>query len=156
MDTIIRKKILRAAFLISLFFLNNTSGAQTLWGVDLKDYETPKGWTEDRGIYVTDVNDVNIDAAQYIPTVGFVFYIEDPEITDLTSIYETLVNEFGKEDINKDYLDVNIRSKPIDRPATQESIGDGFSFIYREWKEDGLIIRLFWNQFRFWVEAVER
>lgn len=133
--------------------------AQTMWNVDVQDVEAAKSWTYDEGMYynMPDAKAAGFTGISYVPEAGFIFYIEDATIDDYHKIYGDLVAKFGKEDLNKDYIDPFITYSPhnISAKVHEESINIGHTYVYREWNEGGTKIRFFWNQYRFWVEAVK-
>jgi hypothetical protein len=113
-------------------------------------------WQINDGLYSKEnIEEGDFDGIQLIPTVGFVFYISSAEIEHLTNTYNYLTNVFGKESLNKDYVPPILRNKIYDENFEQ-SVNDGNSYIFREWIIDKVIVRLFWNQYRFWVEVINR
>ncbi len=129
---------------------------QTLWDVDIQDLNAPLSWQLNDGLYYKkEIEEGDFDGIQFIPTVGFVFYISSAEIEHLSDSYDYLTNIFGKENLNKDYIPPILRNK-INDENFEQSVNDGKSYIFREWKVDKIIVRLFWNQYRFWVEVINR
>ena len=143
--------------LIFIFLLFKTNlYSQTLWGIDMQDSKLPMSWQVSDGLYSKEViEEGDFDGIQFIPTVGFVFYISSPEVENLSNVYEYLVNQFEEENFNKDYISPNLKNKGNEKKL-EASVNDGRSYVFREWKKNQLIIRLFWNQFRFWVEVINR
>lgn len=156
---ILPKKIVVFIFGALIFILltfNIKLSSQTLWGIDVEDLQTPMSWQVSDGLYTKDIiEEGDFDGIQFIPTVGFVFYISPAEVEHLLKVYEYIVNQFGDENFNKDYISPNLKNKGNEKKL-EASVNDGRSFVFREWKIDKLIIRLFWNQFRFWVEVINR
>ena len=147
--------LLGVLFCISLLFETNLY-SQTLWDIDIQDAKSPMSWLVSDGLYSKEViKEGDFDGIQFIPTVGFVFYISPAEVEHLSNVYEYLVNLFGKENFNKDYISQNLKNKGNEKKL-EASINDGRSFVFREWKKDNLIIRLSWNQYRFWIEVINR
>lgn len=150
------KTILIAVFLI--ISAGNTN-SQVLWNIDVQDVDAAKSWTYEEGIYnnISDATSAGFTGINYVPEAGFVFYIVNATINDYHAVYNELVAKFGKEDINKDHIDPTLPYSPnhISAPVHEESINRGGTFVYREWDEGQTKIRFFWNQFRFWVEAVK-
>ncbi len=154
-------KILRILTGLALVMLaSGTINAQTLWNVDVQDVEAAKSWTYEEGMYnnTSDANAAGFTGFSYIPGAGFIFYIEDATIEHYHKIYGELVEKFGKEDLNKDYIDpfISYSPKNISAKVHEESINIGHTFVYREWHEGETRIIFFWNQYRFWVEAVKK
>lgn len=152
------KKIIITAGLI--FAFSSAVQSQTLWNIDVQDVDAAKSWTYEEGIYnnTSDATAAGFTGINYVPEAGFVFYIENATIMDYHAVYNELVAKFGKEDLNKDHIDPTLPYSPnhISAPVHEESINRGGTFVYREWNEDQTKIRFFWNQFRFWIEAVKK
>ena len=153
------KTLLFTQAIVTLILLSGSLNAQTLWNVDVQDVEAAKSWQYDEGIYMnsSDASAAGFTGISYIPEAGFVFYIEDATIDDYHKVYNELVEKFGTEDLNKDYIDPTIPfgRKNISAKVHEESINQGHTYVYREWNEGDTKIRFFWNQYRFWVEAVK-
>jgi len=153
---IITLKYFPVVLVIFLLFFISECYSQTLWGVDVQDFDSPLKWEEEEGIYFkSNIDEGDFDGIQFIQTVGFVFYISSAEIKHLPHTYNYLTNVFGKESLNKDYILPTLKSK-INDENFEQSVNDGYSYIFREWKVDKIIVRLFWNQYRFWVEVINR
>jgi hypothetical protein len=152
-----KKFILLAGFLI---FVASSAAAQTLWNIDVQDVDAAKSWTIEEGIYnnPSGAASAGFSGINYIPDAGFVFYIENATIQDYHAVYNELTAKFGKEDLNKDHIDPTLpySTNHISAPVHEESINRGGTFVYREWNEGETKIRFFWNQYRFWVEAVQK
>lgn len=147
-------------YLITVFiFITSSLSAQTLWNVDVSDYEAGKSWDYEEGIYtnIRDGEAAGFSGINFIPEAGYVFYIDEATIMDYHAVYNELVAKFGKEDLNKDYIDPYISYSPknISAKVHEDSINEGHTFVYREWNERDIKIRFFWNSVRFWVEAVK-
>ena len=157
--SLLLKTIVVYLFGVLIFILlhfNTNLYSQTLWGIDIQDSKSPMSWQMNDGLYSKEViKEGDFDGIQFIPTVGFVFYISSAEVEHLSNVYEHLVGLFGKENFNKDYISPNLKNKGNEKKL-EASIYDGRSFVFREWKKDNLIIRLFWNQYRFWIEVINR
>lgn len=139
-------------FFIVFLFAAPAAFSQTLWGVDLKDFDTPRSWELDNGLYEkSGKTEGGFDGVLFIPTVGFVFYLDNAETDNLNSVYTYLNEKFGNEKLNKDYIHPVVKEKGPE--VLTEYIKDGYGYIYREWQPEGYRVRLFWNQYRFWVEA---
>lgn len=153
------KKIVVYLYGVLIFILliyNIDLYSQTLWGIDIQDSNSPMSWQVSDCLYSKEIiEEGDFDGIQFIPTVGYVFYISSAEVENLLTVYEQLVNQFGEENFNKDYISPNLKNKGNEKKL-EASVSDGRSFVFREWKKDKLIIRLFWNQFRFWVEVINR
>lgn len=122
----------------------------------MQDSNSPMSWQVSDGLYSKDViEEGDFDGIQFIPTVGYVFYISSAEVENLSNVYEYIVNQFGEENFNKDYISPNLKNKG-NKKKLEASVNEGRSFVFREWKKEKLILRLFWNQFRFWVEVINR
>jgi len=144
--------------LINLLFLITTvSSSQTLWSVDVQDFDSPSKWEIQDGIYFKDkIEEDDFDGIQFILTVGFVFYMNEAGLEDMLETYDYLTNKFGKENVNKDYIPPELKDSINNKQKFEEYIDDGMCYIFREWENGGIIVRLFWNQFRFWVEVINR
>jgi hypothetical protein len=144
----------------AMLILSGELYSQTLWNIDVSDVEAAKSWTYAEGIYEnkTDATSAGFSGINYVPEAGFVFYIEDATIQDYFKVYNELLDKFGKEDLNKDYIDPYISYSPknISAKVHEDSINQGHTYVYREWNEGNTKIRFFWNQYRFWVEAVSK
>jgi hypothetical protein len=139
-------------FLIAFVLAAPAAFSQTLWGVDLKDFDAPHNWKLENGLYEkTGAPEGGFDGVLFIPTVGFVFYLDNAEADNLSSVYSYLNEKLGSEKVNKDYIHPAVKEKGPE--ALTDYIKDGHGFVYREWQPEGYRIRLFWNQYRFWVEA---
>ena len=140
-----------------LFLLTTVSSSQTLWSVDVQDFDSPSKWEIQDGIYFNDkIEEGDFDGIQFIPTVGFVFYMNEAGLQDMLETSGYITNKFGKENINKDYIPPELKDSIDNKQKFEEYIDDGRCYIFREWENGGIIVRLFWNQFRFWVEVINR
>ena len=116
------------ALIFVLLTYNMNVYSQTLWGINIQDSRTPMSWQVSDGLYTKEVIDEgDFDGIQFIPTVGFVFYISPAEVEHLLNVYEYIVNQFGIENYNKDYISPNLKNKGNEKKL-EASINDGKSF----------------------------
>ena len=140
-------------FLCCFLMITANASSQILWGIDINDFNTPTNWPFSEGLYtMSGSNEGNFDGILFIPSVGFVFYYEDAEIPELDKVYAYLKDKFGQEKMNKDLIPAAIRDRSSSVPLS-EVIKDGKGYIFREWYPEGYKVRLFWNEYRFWVEV---
>ncbi|MBL7129422.1 MAG: hypothetical protein ISS16_10640 [Ignavibacteria bacterium] len=150
-------KYFSGILVIFLLFFISECYSQTLWGVDIQDFDSPSKWGIKDGIYFKgDIEKGDFDGIQFIPTVGFVFYMNEAGLQDMIETYDYLTNEFGKRKNNKDYIPPDLKDSIDNKQKFEEYIDDGRCYIFREWVKNGIIVRLFWNQYRFWVEVINR
>ena len=150
-------KYFSGVLVIFLLFFISECCSQTLWGVDIQDFDSPSKWGLKDGIYFKDkVEEGDFDGIQFIPTVGFVFYMNEAGLQDMLETSGNLTNEFGRRKKNKDFIPPDLKDSIDNKQKFEEYIDDGRCYIFREWVKNGIIVRLFWNQYRFWVEVINR
>ena len=150
-------KYFSGILVIFLLFFISECYSQTLWSVDIQDFDSPLNWEIKDGFHFKgNIDEGDFDGIQFIPTVGFVFYMNGAGLQDMLETSGYLTNEFGKRRKNKDFIPPNLKDSIDNKQKFEEYIDDGRCYIFREWVKNGIIVRLFWNQYRFWVEVINR
>ena len=137
-------RVVRVLYIILL--VSNVSLSQTFEDIDVTNLSNTDRWTY---LGVTNGYDTyyRSNVGHFYRIILFqydskAFYVENPTITKFESVLEYLKNEFGKEDINNDFIRYGTDITSDD--SFKEAIKDGNASLSRLWFVENIKITLDW------------